>query len=128
MVATLAFIAVALPVPAYPAWATLTSLGTGLLLVGGFIGVRRPRERLGRILIATGLLAAVTNATGEYATYSALGRAGHLFATSSVAWVSSMTQVAMLLGGIAILMLFPTGRLLSPRWRPVAWTVAVGSL
>jgi len=113
-------------VPAYPGLAALSVIPTPLLLLGGLICVRKPQERLGRILLVLGLVGSVQLASGEYATYSVLGRSGRLFATGAAGWVSSVAQVFLVVGLIVIILVFPTGRLLSRRWRPVAWAVGAG--
>jgi signal transduction histidine kinase len=125
VVATLIFVAVGRPVPAYPAWYTTTAYAIPLLLIGSLICARRPQERLGRLLLAEGAGASLMLATGEYATFSALGHAGRLPLTGASAWASSVTQAALVVSLIALVLIFPTGRLISPRWRPVAWAVGV---
>jgi hypothetical protein len=69
---------------------------------------------------------------GEYAIYSLLGRPGSLPGGEAFAWVVSWLWVAHS-GLFAFLgLLFPDGRLPTPRWRPFAWlvvaAVVVGSV
>jgi hypothetical protein len=122
----LLFIAIGQPVPAYPAWTPITAYAIPLLLIGGLVCSKRPGERMGRLVLAQGIGASLMLATGEYATYSVLGRSGALPLTSAAAWVSSVVQSALVVSLILLVLLFPTGRLASRRWRPVAWAVGVG--
>ena len=61
---------------------------------------------------------------GEYAAYSLLSRPGTLPSGETAAWVASWLWVAHV-GLFAFLgLLFPDGRLPTPRWGPFAWLVA----
>jgi signal transduction histidine kinase len=124
--ASLALAAVGLPVPVYPGLVALLVIPIPLLLLGGLICARKPQQRLGRLLLGLGLVGSVQLASGEYATYSVLGRSGRLFGTGAAGWLSSVAQVFLVIGLVAIILLFPTGRLLSRRWRPVAWALGGG--
>jgi signal transduction histidine kinase len=126
--AGLALAAVGLPVQAYPGLTAASVIAVPLLLLGGLICARKPQERMGKILLALGLAGSVQFAAGEYATYSVLGRSGRLFATGAAGWLSSVAQVFLVVGLIVIILVFPAGRLLSHRWRPVAWVVGAGFL
>jgi len=123
---SLIFAAVEQPVPGYPGLAALSVVATPLLLLGGLVCARKPGERLGKILLALGLFAGVQFATGEYATYSVLGRSGRLFGTGLAGWLSSVAQVFLVVGLVVIILVFPRGRLLSRRWRPVGWALGAG--
>jgi signal transduction histidine kinase len=124
--AGLALAAIGLPVPTYPGLATIAVIATPLLLLGGLICARKPQVRLGPLLLGLGLAGSVELVSGEYATYSALGRSGRLFATGAAGWLSSVAQIFLVIGLVAIILLFPTGRLLSRRWRAVAWALGAG--
>ena len=124
--ASLALAAVGLPVAVYPGLTAVFVFVTPLLLLGGLICARNPQVRLGRILLGLGLVGSLQVASGEYATYSVLGRSGRLFATGAAGWLSSVAQIFLVVGLVAIILLFPTGRLLSRRWRPVAWALGAG--
>ncbi len=124
--ASLALAAVGLPIPVYSGLTALSVIATPLLILGGLICARNPQVRLGRILLGLGVVGSVQLVCGEDATYSVLGHAGQLFATGATAWLSSIAQVVLVVGLIVIILLFPTGRVLSRRWRPVAWALGVG--
>jgi hypothetical protein len=90
--------------------------------VGALIIAHRPGNAIGWILSAIALLA-TTGALGEeYATYATVTRPGSLPAAGLGAWWGSWTwypAIALTLAFIPLL--FPTGRPLTPRWRPLAW-------
>jgi hypothetical protein len=102
----------------------------GLLLLailstmGALIVARRPGNRIGWSFVAAGLGLALQAFATQYAIYALLTEPGALPGAAWLAWISSwLTIPAIFSAFAALLLLFPTGRLLSPRWRPVAWMV-----
>ena len=90
--------------------------------VGALIASRRPGHRIGWLLCAGGLLAALWTFASEYAIVALLARPGALPGGTLAAWIGSWLWVPFLALINAFLVLqFPTGRLLSPRWRVIAW-------
>jgi hypothetical protein len=98
---------------------------TGLYAVGfGGVGAlltwRRPGHPVGWILAATGLGEAVDFATFEYGLAASAGR--HLPGSAYAGWVQLWIWVPFVtLVAVYLVLLFPDGRLPSPRWRPVSW-------
>jgi hypothetical protein len=93
--------------------------------VGTLLAVRRPRNPLGWLLLLLGLGFTLSFFSTEY-----LGRAAisgwPLPGAVWVAWLSTWTfvlNVSIAFGWIPLL--FPTGRVLSPRWVPVAWAIGI---
>jgi hypothetical protein len=104
--------------------------GWGLLLLailstmGALIVARRPANLIGWSFVAAGLGLALQALATQYAIYALLTEPGALPGAAWLAWISSwLTIPAIFSAFAALLLLFPTGRLLSPRWRPVAWMV-----
>jgi hypothetical protein len=95
------------------------------LVVGCLILARRPGNTIGWIFTAVGLLTMTAGLAEAYARYANahLGSLpGPLVAIWVLDWIWNPT---ILLALLFPLLLFPTGRSLSPRWRPVTW-LAVG--
>ena len=119
--------------PIYLFWAEDTLLAVGYSAVGAVVASRRPRNPVGWLLCAIGLLWGAIYLSGEYATYALLAiPAASLPASEAAAWIYSWLWVPGL-GLIVFLgLLFPTGRLPSRRWRPFAWlstlSIPVGSV
>jgi signal transduction histidine kinase len=102
-----------------------TPLLLAFAVVGAIVAGHRPANPIGWLFLAEGLGFAVGVATDTYATYAT--RAGAA-APPSVAWAVWLGAILGELGflfALAIL-LFPDGRLPSPRWRVVAWLIVAG--
>ncbi len=92
----------------------------GYLAVGALIAIRRPGNAVGWLLMAIAVAFAVE--TFGYVYASVPTAPGHV----PVAWVSAWAwQVWVTLTVTALPLLFPDGRLLSRRWRPVAWSAGL---
>jgi hypothetical protein len=91
-------------------------------LVGAILVVRLPGNPVGWLLWASGAALAWAVAGVTYATHSGLACGGCLPATVPIALIAN-AGFAPILGAVGIFLplLFPDGRLPSPRWRPVAW-------
>ncbi len=87
--------------------------------VGTLIESRHPRNPVGWLLLALGLQSGVQVMTDEYAVYALLYRPG-AFGGAAAAWVQNLVWIPALGLGIPwLLLLFPSGRLLSSRSRYV---------
>jgi hypothetical protein len=88
----------------------------GYAIVGALVASRRPGNALGWLLLATALAFAVGNSGEVYVVdRSNPGRA-------AVGWVASWAWILWVtLSAVFLPLVFPDGRLLSRRWRPVAW-------
>src|ERR671911_768358 len=94
-------------------------------LVGALIASRRPRNAIGWILLAEGLLWMFLGMTDYYGLYG-VARPGSVPFPVGVAAVNNFMWVpAVGLMGTYVFLLFPDGRLPSGRWRPLAWLSGV---
>ncbi len=98
----------------------------GAPVLGGLIAARRPGNAYGWVWLGFALGFSFSSLATAYAAYALVAEPGSLpaprtvgTAVSAVGWIVSISLVPFLL------LLFPTGRLTSRRWRFVAWPVAV---
>jgi hypothetical protein len=92
------------------------------VVVGALIVRHRPGNAVGWMFAAIALLAVLGALAEEYAIFAS---ARHLPGPVLAAWFASWAWYPTLaLTLVFTPLLFPTGRLLSPRWRLVAWPAA----
>jgi hypothetical protein len=90
-------------------------------VVGALIAARQPHNLVGWALCAVGLCFTLALAGDPYARYALLTAPGSLPGGVWVAWAGTMAFAPIFTLVVVLLpLLFPTGRLLSPRWRLVA--------
>jgi hypothetical protein len=94
---------------------------------GALIVSRQPRHPIGWILCAFGLVAGMAAFTSEYAIYGLRSHPGAVPGGAALAWVSAWMFPFYLALLAALLVLFPTGRPPSPRWRWVLWAAGIGN-
>jgi hypothetical protein len=98
---------------------------SAFMVVGALIVAHRPGNAIGWIFSAMALLAFTGQLASEYATYAYVTRPSSLPGAILAAWYDSWVWYLVLaLALVFTPLLFPTGRLLSPRWRPAAWLAA----
>ena len=104
-------------------WYTLAFLN--FLVVGVLIASRRPENPIGWMFCLIGLASAWEFFAQEYAIYALVTQPGTLPTGVWIAWTQEVwtATIAWMLMLFALL-LFPTGRLPSPGWRPFAWFAA----
>jgi hypothetical protein len=96
--------------------------------VGAIIASRQPRNAIGWIFCGVGVTLGLNSFAGDYADFWLASGFGNAGLGESAAWLSSWAWSLLLyVPTSAVLLLFPDGRLPSPRWRPVAWGVALGA-
>jgi hypothetical protein len=110
-------------------WSTLGAVGRVLSfvpflafpLVGALVASRRPRNWVGWILLADGLLWTFGAVLDSYRVYG-LARPGSVPFSGVVHALGQWLWVpAVGLFAVYLILLFPDGRLPSRRWRPLAW-------
>jgi hypothetical protein len=101
---------------------TVSLLGIiGAPILGGLIASRRPRNPYGWLWLGFGLGLALQSLAMSYGAYALVVKPGSLAASRTISHVLELGgQVALTLAPL-LMLLFPTGRLPSRRWRPLAW-------
>jgi hypothetical protein len=106
---------------------SFATLSIAFATTGWIIAVRVPDNAVGRLFLLIGLLLAIGLLLYQYAAYG-LTRPGGVPAMTAAAWLTNpVSQPSAALIGLS-LMLFPDGRLPSPRWRRavvLCWVAAV---
>ena len=102
-------------------------LGSAPLLafavVGGLVASRQPRNPVGWQLLAIGVFMTAILLGESYARYALITAPGSLPGGLYGPWLPRWTYAPIVAILVILLPLyFPTGRLLSPRWRPVLWS------
>jgi hypothetical protein len=99
---------------------------SAFMVVGALVVTHRPGNAIGWIFSAIALLAFTGQLAAQYAIYAYAIRPGSMPGAVLAAWYALWPWwlvTALIL--VFTPLLFPTGRLLSPRWRPVAWLAGV---
>ncbi|KKK04952.1 hypothetical protein LQ51_16260 [Micromonospora sp. HK10] len=103
--------------------------GLAFGVVGALVLRRQPTNRLGLVLGIAGLCAAASATAAEYVAYTLHTRPGALRGAGVAALAVSLWLPAFLLLVVALPLLFPDGRLPSPRWRaPAAVALTSGTV
>jgi len=89
----------------------------------GLVASRRPENPYGWLWLGFGLSGALSQLAGSYSAYALVVEPNSLPAPLTVSRVLGMGWVMAFMLLPYLLLLFPTGRLPSRRWRSVAWTV-----
>ena len=100
--------------------AILLATSAPYAVLGGFIAWRRPEKVMGWMFLSIGLLASTGPLADEYAQYGYVTRPGALPSPVVGVWYAEWYWLPLLfLTFVFTLLLFPSGTLPSPRWRPL---------
>ena len=115
-------------VPASVTGWTVTNVSSQLVNVAvpvaGFVlASRRAENRIGWLFLVAGLAIGLSGFASAYALHALIVHHGSLPGGRLSAWLASWIWVISVAMLTLLFLLFPTGRLRSPRWRPAAWFV-----
>ncbi|MEJ7798763.1 MAG: histidine kinase [Solirubrobacteraceae bacterium] len=121
---TLAAASVPLSIGVEPAYDTVLYglMALAFAIAGLLIASRRPENAIGWLLCDMAVLSALVEFAEGYGLHETFVAAEPAQWFASWSWVLAGGQYAL------VFLLFPTGRLASARWRPVAWLAIVGVL
>jgi hypothetical protein len=95
--------------------------------VGALIARREASNAIGWLFLGTGVTAGLAELAHGYADLWLAGEVGSDAVGEAAAWYASLSWIPFILvPSTFLLLLFPDGRLVSRRWRPVAWCAALG--
>jgi signal transduction histidine kinase len=103
---------------------TYAFAGAGCLVyagIGGLLAARMPRNAIGWLLGLTGFWLAANMFVEQYGLRGLAAAPGSLPAVRAVAALGQAANNLIFVTLILVVLLFPTGRLPSKRWRPVLW-------
>jgi hypothetical protein len=94
----------------------LVAVGIGFALVGALVASRQPTNAVGWLLLVAAVALGMDTFTTVYLTWVSLP------GTALAAWLNSwLFFIWLYLPALFLTLVFPTGRLLSRRWRVVVW-------
>jgi hypothetical protein len=97
-------------------------------VVGAIIASRHPRNAIGWLFCSVGVTIGLNSFAGDYAEFWLASGFDLSSLGETAAWFSSWLWILLVFVPTGfLLLLFPDGRLPSPRWRPVAWGIALGT-
>jgi hypothetical protein len=98
------------------------------VVMGVIVASRRPENLIGWLMIGVGFLTSIGNLAQAYAIYGKYTNPGGLPGVSFAAWLGAWTWPTGLLLIVPLLLLYPTGRAASARWRWVVRAAMSGLL
>jgi hypothetical protein len=97
--------------------------------VGALVASRRRGNAIGWLFCVVGVLFGLQSAAYGWGVYALFTRPGELPGAELAAWLSTWLFVPVLFCiPVYLFLLFPDGRPVSRRWRPVAWLAGAGLL
>jgi signal transduction histidine kinase len=95
--------------------------------VGALIMAKRPGNRIGALMLAVGVIAAIGAFALEYSWYSVAVHDATMPGTVALPLLtSSWWAPTLAIATVFLPLLFPDGHLPSRRWRPLAWIAGTG--
>jgi signal transduction histidine kinase len=97
--------------------------------IGALVATRQPKNAIGWIFCAIGLIVTSSGASGQYAIYAVMSSPGSLPWGGTAAWLEAFLNGPIIFTMFALLLLlFPNGQPPSHRWRAVLWLDLIAAL
>jgi signal transduction histidine kinase len=96
-------------------------VSVGVPILGIVIVNKQPRNAIGWLFISAGIVIALATFGQVYALHALIVEPGSLPAGRAMAWMSNVLWPFPITALVLLFLLFPTGHVVSRRWRPVAW-------
>jgi hypothetical protein len=99
-------------------------------VIGALLASLRPRNPIGWLFLCAPLSAAVGVFSDELAIYGLVTAPGTIpvWIAQTAAWLATWVWMGNLAPLVFVVLLFPSGRLPSERWRPIGWAIAISFL
>lgn len=96
---------------------------------GALLSARRPENRIAWLMCAVGTGIGLSAVIQQYVWYTVVTRPGALPFGEPLAWLNDRAWLPLaILSIVSLLLIFPDGRLPSPRWRWAAWLGCAAAL
>src|SRR5215831_8051917 len=95
----------------------------GVPVVGFVLASRRPANRVGWVFVVAGLGLGLGSFSRAHRLHALVAAPGSWPAGWAAMWLANWVWVIPIAMLAFVFLLFPTGQLRSPRWRPAAWFV-----
>src|SRR5215211_1896946 len=105
----------------FDSWLDSTLNAVFFSTVGAIVASRRSENLVGWLLCLYGLAQSIDLFSAQYAIYALLAQPNSLPAGVAMAWVYSWLLPIIIGLSVFFVLLFPTGRLPSRRWRWLGW-------
>ena len=99
----------------------------GYSTVGAILASRNTRNPMGWIMLTVGLAFALAQSTESYAKYTLDIDPGALPLGAVAAWFGTWDYAVAFAALLVLALLYPSGRVVSPRWRMVPWIVVASA-
>ena len=96
--------------------------------IGTIVAAKRPDNRIGWFFMVAGITLGISGFFGAYAVHALIVDPGSWPGGNFAAWLSSATSFIPVYMLTFLFLLFPTGEIRSPRWRPVWWLLVVSTI
>jgi signal transduction histidine kinase len=98
---------------------------TGWATVGAILASRNPANAIGWLMMTFGIGFAFAGLVSEWTTYAYVTNPGGLPFRAALLSLSNWSFLAVIITIPITLVLYPTGHVRSPRWRPLLWALVL---